>query len=64
MMESMQPDAPVPVGYDEPELDLWEGTPATIVGREGEDDVVIRLHDGRVFTTERDRVGAADTTNE
>jgi hypothetical protein len=63
MMESMRPGERVPFGYDEPELDLWHDTPATIVGLAGEHDVVIRLRDGRVFTTERDCVSAAGTVS-
>jgi hypothetical protein len=59
MMESMQSGERVLFGYDEPDLDLWQGTPATIVCLDGEDDVVIRLRDGRVFTTERDCVSPA-----
>jgi hypothetical protein len=55
----MQPGERVLFGDDEPDLELWAGTPATIVCLDGEDDVVIRLRDGRVFTTERDCVSAA-----
>jgi hypothetical protein len=55
----MEPGEPVLFGDDEPELELWAGTPATIVCHNGEEDVVIRLQDGRVLTTERSCVHAA-----
>ncbi len=63
-MRAMQRGDRVLFQYDEPALDLWEGAEATITSLEGDDDIVIRLDDGRVFTTEPDNVRAKETPHD
>jgi hypothetical protein len=42
---------------DEPELDLPEGTLATMVAVHGPDDIEFQLADGRTFTTLKSSLG-------
>jgi hypothetical protein len=47
---------------DEPELDLPEGTPATVIAVHEPDAIDFQLADGRTFTTDESSLGLAPST--